>query len=135
MTICFVFVTSIFFITFLTWFIFFLFLPITQLGIFFLVMLPFGWLLPGLVVTRLIGLTSRLWLSFELCCDIMLMNFCLLVTSSFKSLFQAPTVLCYSSVFILQSRLLFMAPSFFNDRNSSMKYSERFKFSIHGRTS
>ena len=51
-TIRFFFVISIFLTTFLTWFIFLLFLSIIQLGILFLVMLPFRWLLPCLVWNR-----------------------------------------------------------------------------------
>ena len=56
------------------------------------------------------------------------MNFYLLVTSSFKSLFSSfnSFILIFrvviSSVLILQSCSLFMVVSFFNDRSSSMKY-------------
>ena len=41
-----------FFITFITWFIFFLVLSIIQLGSFFLVILRFRWLLPCFVCNR-----------------------------------------------------------------------------------
>ena len=76
----------------------------------------------------MIRLTSKFWLSFEMCCNIMPMIFCLLVMTSFKSLFSSSNsfILCFrvvvSSVLILQSCSLLMVVSFFNDQSSSVKY-------------
>ena len=113
LTIWFSLVTSIFFINFLTWYIFFLYLSIIQLGIFFLVMLPFTWLFLASCVTGLIVLTSIFLTEFRTMLYYWAMNLCLLVTSSFKKLFSSSNnfILFFrvvaSSVLILQSCVLF----------------------------